>query len=132
MKYRIVKENRPTLKNYGRYKAVAVHYQTVSPEQLRREIQANCSAKASDVTLVLTELAETIRRHLQDGDRVRIEELGLLKLEIEADRVDHPEDFDMGQHFRSFRLHVLPESLHGHPQLYEGITLERVRQLDRR
>lgn len=126
MKYRIVKENRPTLKNYGRYKAVAMHYQTVGPEQLRREVQANCSAKASDVALVLNELSEVICRHLQDGDRVRIEALGMLKLEIEADRVDHPDDFDMRCHFRSFRLHILPESRHGRPHLYEGIKLEKI------
>lgn len=125
MKYRIVKENRPTLRNYGRYKAVAVHYQTIEPQQIRREVQQNCSAKASDVVLVLTELSEVIARHLRDGDRVRLEGLGLLKLEIECAKVDAPEDFDTRRHVRALRLHVLPESRDGRPDLYADVPLER-------
>ena len=57
MKYKIVRENKPTLKNYGRYKAVAMHFQTITPEMVVKEIQDNVSAKASDVELVLTELS---------------------------------------------------------------------------
>ena len=45
MKYKIVRENKPTLKNYGRYKAVAIHFQTISPEEVEQEIEDNCSAK---------------------------------------------------------------------------------------
>ena len=127
MKYKIVRENKPTLKNYGRYKAVAVHYQTVDTDRICREIQANTSAKASDVMLVLTELAEVLNRHLQDGDRVRLTNLGLLKLEIESEKVDRPEDFNARRHVRRICLHVLPESYEGRQALYEGVTLERER-----
>ena len=38
MKYRMVKENRPTLKNFGRWKAVAVHEQTVETRQVVKEV----------------------------------------------------------------------------------------------
>ena len=39
MKYKIVRENKPTLKNYGRYKAVAMHFQTITPDMVAKEIQ---------------------------------------------------------------------------------------------
>ena len=84
MNYRIVKEKRSTLKNYGRYRLAAVHMNTVTQEQIEDEIAANCSARPSDVKLVLTELSEVISRHLKAGDRVRLDYLGLLKLEIES------------------------------------------------
>lgn len=63
MKYRIKQETKPTLPTYGKYKAVAVHYQTV-----------------------LLSLAEVINSHLREGDRVRLEDWGLMKLEIESER----------------------------------------------
>ena len=91
MHYKIIKETKPNLKNYGRYKAVAVHYQTVDTARLCREIQDNCSLKKSDVEAVLAELSELLVRHLQDGHRVRLDGIGLLKLEIESDKVDRAE-----------------------------------------
>jgi predicted histone-like DNA-binding protein len=124
MHYKIVKETKPNLKNYGRYKAVAVHYQTVDTARLCREIQDNCTLKKSDVKAVLAELSELLVRHLQDGHRVRLDGIGLLKLEIESDKVERPEDFNVRRHIRNFRLHLLPESIDGHQPLYEGIRLE--------
>ena len=124
MHYKIVKENKPNLKNYGRYKAVAVHYQTIETDRLCREVQDNCSLKKSDVKAVLTELSELLVRHLQDGDRVRLEGIGLLKMEIESDKVDSPEAFNVQKHIRHFRVHLLPESNDGQQALYEGIQLE--------
>ena len=121
MHYNIVKETKPNLKNYGRYKAVAVHYQTIDTERLCREIQNNCSLKKSDVKAVLSELSELLVQHLQDGDRVRLAGIGMLKLEIESDKVDRPEDFNVRQHIRNFRIHLLPESDSGRQPLYEGI-----------
>jgi predicted histone-like DNA-binding protein len=124
MHYTIKKETKPNLKNYGRYKAVAVHYNTVTTEQLCREIQDSCSLKKSDVKAVLAELSEQLRRHLHDGDRIRLDGIGMLKMEIESDKVDRPEDFNIRQHLRNFRIHFLPESSKGRQDLYEGIRLE--------
>lgn len=124
MHYKIVKESKPNLKNYGRYKAVAVHYQTVDTARLCREIQDNCSLKRSDVKAVLAELSELLVRHLQDGHRVRLDGVGLLKLEIESDKVDSPEEFNVKKNIRNYRIHLLPESHEGIQALYDGIQLE--------
>ena len=125
MKYKIVRENKPTLKNFGRYKAAAMHFQTITPEMVAQEIQDNCSAKASDVELVLTELSAVLLRHLKAGDRVRLKHIGMLKLEIESEKVDAPEDFNGRKHIRGVRLHLLPESRRGRQAVYEDLKFER-------
>ena len=127
MKYKIVRENKPTLKNYGRYKAVAMHFQTIDAEQVAQEVQDNCSAKRSDVELVLGELLEVLARHLKQGDRVRLKYIGLMKLELDSEKVDSPKDFDPAKHIRGVRLHLLPESRRGRKELYEDISLEKIK-----
>ena len=128
MKYKIVRENKPTLKNFGRYKAAAMHFQTITPEMVAQEIQDNCSAKASDVELVLAELSAVLLRHLKQGDRVRLKHIGMLKLEIESEKVDAPEDFNGRKHIRGVRLHLLPESRRGCQAVYEDLKFERWRE----
>ena len=125
MKYKIVRENKPTLKNYGRYKAVAMLFQTIDAEQVAQEVQDNCSAKRSDVELVLGEVLEVLARHLKQGDRVRLKYIGLMKLELDSEKVDSPKDFDPAKHIRGVRLHLLPESRRGRKELYEDISLEK-------
>ena len=44
MKYKIKKETKPTLPTYGKYKAVAVHSQTVSSDEILKEAAQNIPA----------------------------------------------------------------------------------------
>ena len=125
MKYKIVRENKPTLKNYGRFKAVAMHFQTIGQKDVEKEIEENCSAKSSDVKLVLSELSQVLLRHLKQGDRVRLEGLGLLKLEIESEKVVAPKDFRPQRDIRGVRLHFLPERSKGGKALYKDVRFEK-------
>ena len=59
------------------------------------------------------------------GDKVRLRDFGLMKLEIESDKVDDPKDFRAKKHIRGVRLHFIPESYEGSQPLYEGITYEK-------
>jgi nucleoid DNA-binding protein len=127
MEYKIVKETHPTLKNYGKYKAVAMHYKTVTPEEIAEEIERNCSAKKSDVDLVMAEFTDTLVRHLKDGDRVRIPGLGLAKLEIDSEKVASPQAFRSTQHIHGVKLHLLPESKQGMQELYKDIKYVRAK-----
>ena len=102
MKYRIKKETKPTLPTYGKYKAVAVHYQTVESKQIVKEAAQRMGTHPSNVRGVLLSLAEVINNHLREGDRVRLEDWGMMK-----------------------RLHFLPESSEGTQALYQGITFEK-------
>ena len=79
----------------------------------------------ANVRGILVSLAEVINGHLREGDRVRLEEWGMMKLEIESDKVDNLKDFRAKKHIRGVRLHFLPESYEGTQALYQNITFER-------
>ena len=125
MKYRIKKETKPTLKTFGKYKAVAVHNQTIESRKLYEEAAKGTTLSGSALEGLMMIVAETVRRHLQNGDKVRLKEFGLLKLEIESDKVDDPKTFRAKKHIRGVRLHFIPESYEGSQPLYEGITYEK-------
>lgn len=69
-------------------------------------------------------LAQVINSHLREGDKVRLHDFGLLKLEIESDKVESPEAFKPHKHIKGVRLHFLPESQKGKPELYQDIRFE--------
>ena len=52
---------------------------------------------------------------------------GLFKLEIESEKVDNIKDFRAQKHIRGVRLHFIPESYKGSPELYKDISFERVK-----
>ena len=125
MKYKITKETKPTLATFGKYKAVATHYRTIETEQLLKEVCENNPISEGTVTAVVWKLAHVINRHLREGDKVRLRDFGLMKLEIESDKVDRPEDFKPRKNIRGVRLHFIPESSKGKPELYKGIKFEK-------
>ena len=125
MKYRVKKETKPTLKTFGKYKAVAVHNQTIESRQLFEEAASHMTISGGVLESMMMGVAETVRRHLQMGDKVRLKDFGLMKLEIESDKVDDPKTFRAKKHIRGVRLHFIPESYAGSQPLYEGITYEK-------
>ncbi len=125
MKYRLKKETKPTLPTYGKYKAVAVHSQTVSSDEILKEAAQHSLLDEGVLTAALSRLSEVVNRHLRAGDRVRLQDWGMMKLEIESGKVDNPKDFRAKKHIRGVRLHFLPESYNGTQALYEGITFEK-------
>ena len=125
MKYRIKKEAKPTLKTFGKYKAVAVHNQTIESRQLFEEAARHMTISGGVLEGMMMTVAETVRRHLQMGDKVRLRDFGLMKLEIESEKVDDPKTFRANKHIRGVRLHFIPESYEGSQPLYDGITYEK-------
>ena len=123
MRYRIKKETKPTLPTFGKYKAVAVHNQVI---ELCDEAASRGMAISGGVLEgLLMAVGETMMRHLQMGDKVRLKNFGLFKLEIESEKVDDPKTFRAKKHIRGVRLHFIPESYEGSQPLYEGITYEK-------
>ena len=125
MKYRLKKETKPTLPTYGKYKAVAVHSQTVSSDEILKEAAQNSPLDEGVLIAALIRLSEVVNRHLRAGDKVRLQDWGLMKLEIESDKVDSPNDFKTKKHIRGVRLHFLPESNDGTQPLYNNIDFEK-------
>ena len=125
MRYKIKKEAKPTLPTFGKYKAVAVHYQTIESKQIIKETAQRTSFSEGNIIGVLMSVAEVVNDHLRDGDKVRLQDWGLMKLEIESEKVDDAKAFRARKHIRGVRLHFIPESESGSPELYKGITYER-------
>ena len=125
MKYKIAKETKPTLSTFGKYKAKAVHYETIETRQLLKEVAQREGIDVGAVITVMMGLSHVINDHLRQGDKVRLDTWGLMKLEIESDKVDSPEEFSAQKHIRGVRLHFLPESNNGSPDLYKDIKFER-------
>ena len=101
MRYIIKKETKPTLQTFGKYKAVAVHYQTIESDKLIKETAQRTGFSEGNIIGVLMSVAEVVNSHLREGDRVRLPEWGMMK------------------------LHFIPESYEGSQPLYEGITYEK-------
>lgn len=126
MRYRIKKETKPTLPTYGKYKAVAVHNQVIESHQLCEEaVSRGMAISGGALEGLMMTVGETIWRHLRMGDKVRLRNFGLMKLEIESEKVDNLKDFRAKKHIRGVRLHFIPESENGKPELYQGITFEK-------
>ena len=127
MRYKIKKETKPTLPTYGKYKAVAVHNQVIESRQLYEEAARHSGVSGGVLEGLMMSVAETVYRHLRMGDKVRLKDFGLFKLEIESEKVDNLKDFRAKKHIRGVRLHFIPESYKGSPELYKDITFERVK-----
>ena len=125
MKYKIVKETKPTLKTFGKYKAKAIHNGEVGNHQIMKEVAEHLGTSEGNVLGVMMGLSTIISRHLRRGDKVRLDSWGLMKLEIESDKVDRLSDFRAKKHIRGVRLHFLPESEKGKPELYQDIKFEK-------
>ena len=113
MKYKLQQETKPRLSTFGKYKAVAVHQQTVGTKDITKECVEDKLPLLNEVIYktALSRLSEVIKRHLRNGDKVCLEGIGMLKLEIESDKVDSPSDFKPKKHIRGVRLHIIPESI---------------------
>jgi len=106
--YKLQRCNIKSNKNYGKYYAQAVHNDTMSQRELEERIESNCTAKASDVRVVLKELVETMRQALQAGRTVKIDELGSFSISLKSECVDSPEQFSERDHIRGFRCNFIP------------------------
>ena len=58
MKYKIKQETKPTLKNFGKYKAVAVHEKTIESEQIIKETALRTGFSTGNIKGVLISIAE--------------------------------------------------------------------------
>lgn len=127
MLYTLKRQKSSILPSGGKFVARAVHAQTVTNESIENEIEANTSARISDVKLVMTELAYVVARHLRNGDRVTLKGIGTLKLEITGRPVDSRSLFRKERDIAGVRLHVIPESRNGKPALYQDIEFKPMR-----
>ena len=78
--------------------------------QFAEEISRNCSAKPSDVILVLTELCEVMHHHLLNGEEIIIPDLGSFHIGIQSDSVETPSHFTPSKHIHNLHIKFRPHS----------------------
>ena len=69
MRYKIKKETKPTLSTFGKYKAVAVHNQTIESREIYEEAARHMNISGGALEGLMMTVAEVVRRHLQNGDK---------------------------------------------------------------
>ena len=106
--FRLIRNEIRSNKHYGKYFAHTVKGSEVTLNEIEQQIQANCSAKASDVRLVLAELYDTIRHELQSGHVVNLGELGKFHISVRSIPVADPKDFHIDRHITGFRCKYSP------------------------
>lgn len=95
-------------KSFGKYYARAIHTDTVDLDDIADVIERNCTLKRSDVKACLTELVEVMRDKMQSSNKVRINGLGIFKINVKSTGVDAPGDFK-GTNITGYRVNFAPE-----------------------
>jgi predicted histone-like DNA-binding protein len=108
IQFRLIRNEIRSNKHYGKYLAHTVKGSEVTLREIEQQIQANCSAKASDVRAVLAELYDTIRHMLQDGHVVNLGELGKFHISVKSTPVEDPKEFRVDRHVTGFKCNYSP------------------------
>ena len=104
--YKLYQDNRTSSKFKGQWYARAVHTGTVDIDDLAEEMQANCTVKRADIVAVLSELVETMKKHLQMSHRVKLDRLGSFKIGMSTKPALTVGEFTASNNVKS--VHVLP------------------------
>lgn len=106
--YKLQKSEFRNKENHGKYFAHTVRTGHVGLEEIEQMIQENCTAKRSDVRLVVTELIDVMKTLLQEGQVVELNGFGRFSLSVKSSCVDHPEDFDVKKHVKGLKCNFTP------------------------
>lgn len=108
--YKLYQDNRTNAKFKGQWYARAVHTGTVDIDDLAEEMQANCTVKRADIVAVLSELVETMKKHLQMSHRVKLDRLGTFKIGMTTKAAETVEDFSASNNVTSVHVLFQPET----------------------
>lgn len=103
--YRLVQDKSSNPKKSGKWYAKAVVTETIELDDLSTRIQANCTAKKSDVQAVLSELIEVMATELQNGRRVKLNGFGAFKVGLTSRGAESKDKFEVQKHIKG--LHII-------------------------
>lgn len=133
IQYRLLQNKIKGSKNYGKYYAHTVKRGIVSMENVESFIAGNCTAKPSDVRLVLRELFDAVKYFMQQGYTVDLREMGKFSISVKSVCVNKPSEFTQKKHITGFKCNYTPAGRryklegeegrgHVHRGLLEGCT----------
>lgn len=109
IQYRLLQNKIKGSKNYKKYYAHTVRRGVISLEEVESMIEENCTAKASDVRLVLRELFDTVKFYMQMGYTVDLKEMGKFSISVKSVCVDSPSEFRRDRHITGFKCNYTPQ-----------------------
>ena len=107
--YKLRQDKREDSKTYGKWYARTYMIETVDTKMLSERIQRNCTAKASDVNAVLTELVEVMRDELQASRRVKLDGFGSFKIGISSKGARSAKAFTVADNIKGMHIVFTPE-----------------------
>lgn len=108
--YKLRQEKRENSKFKDQWYARAVHTSTVNIDDLAEEMEANCTVKCADIVAVLSELVETMKKHLQMSHRVKLDRLGTFKIGMSTKPSPTIKDFNAKDNVKSVHVLFQPET----------------------
>ena len=114
IRYRLLENKIKGRKNYKKYYAHTVKQGIISLEDIEEMIEENCTAKASDVRLVLRELFDTVKFYMQNGYTVDLKEMGKFSISVKSICVDDPKEFRRDRHITGFKCNYTPQGKRYH------------------
>lgn len=108
--YKLRQEERENSKFKDQWYARAVHTSTVNIDDLAEEMEANCTVKRADIVAVLSELVETMKKHLQMSHRVKLDRLGTFKIGMSTKPSPTIKDFNAKDNVKSVHVLFQPET----------------------
>lgn len=108
--YKLRQEKRENSKFKDQWYARAVHTSTVNIDDLAEEMEANCTVKRADIVAVLSELVETMKKHLQMSHRVKLDRLGTFKIGMSTKPSPTIKDFNAKDNVKSVHVLFQPET----------------------
>ena len=105
---KLIRNNIKSSKSYGKYFAKSVSQGEITLDEIGKEICRNSSFSEGTVIGVVTELQDTLKEKLRDGQTVVLPGIGRFSLRVESIGVDDPKTFNLRHHITRIVCGFLP------------------------
>ena len=105
---KLIKNNIKISNSYGKYFAKAVSQGEITLDEIGKEICKNSSFSEGTVLGVVTELQDTMKEKLREGQTVVLPGIGRFSLRVESIGVNNPKDFNIRRHITRIVCGFLP------------------------
>ena len=105
---KLIRNNIKSSNSYGKYFAKAVSQGEITLDEICQEISRNSSFSEGTVLGVVTELQDTMKEKLRDGQTVVLPGIGRFSLRVESIGVDDPKAFNIRRHITRIVCGFLP------------------------
>lgn len=92
MNFKVIQRKNPqNLEMYGKFYPAPTYYNTIDLKSLANEISHSTSLTSSDVKAVIEELMIAFERHLVNGEKIRLDGIGIFKVSFSGEGAETSE-----------------------------------------